>query len=181
MVEKQSGIAANPDTSQGAGCHDRCWACRVDNGPWGLVSARCSRLPDDEPFWKSVEFNFGLLQGFLRKERCCSLQKRAKEMPFRSFRPLPAWWPCEGNALHFTPCSEACEKKRWRWLLTTATALGAPPSMPGGGGFFLASISAAATARPAGSGWPGRPWRCRPVAGSGRARGWPFPWRSRRP
>jgi hypothetical protein len=31
----------------------------VDNGLWGLMSSRRFRLPDDEPFWKSVEFNFG--------------------------------------------------------------------------------------------------------------------------
>jgi hypothetical protein len=46
MVEKQSGIAANLDTSQRAGCHDRCRAERV--GVCGAFSPLC--WPDDEPF-----------------------------------------------------------------------------------------------------------------------------------
>ena len=40
---------------------------------------------------------------------------------------------------------------------------------------------AAVPARPGAAGWPAPPWRCRPVAAPGRARGWQFPWRSRRP
>ncbi|WP_332748865.1 hypothetical protein, partial [Hydrogenophaga sp.] len=52
--------AANPDTSQRAGCHDRCWAERAG---WGCMPLTISplRLPDDEPFQKSVAFNFGAL------------------------------------------------------------------------------------------------------------------------
>jgi hypothetical protein len=50
MVEKQSGIAANPDTSQKAGCHDRCWALRSQAATeMNRLLPRCFRLPDDEP------------------------------------------------------------------------------------------------------------------------------------